>query len=109
MVCLGVGDDGLHGHDGLVDLGLQLSQLLDVQQAQDLSRLVQSGVWGRKVDFIAIGVSSTFSHPIQEQTHSPPVSKPRVCLSKVTGTPFRTKNVTVGQRETQKKERKNPI
>lgn len=45
VVCLGVGDDGLHGHDGLVDLGLQLSQLLDVQQAQDLSRLVQSRVW----------------------------------------------------------------
>lgn len=46
MVRLGVGDDGLDGHDGLVDLGLQLSQLLDVQQAQDLSRLVQGRVWG---------------------------------------------------------------
>lgn len=46
VVCLGVGDDGLHGHDGLIDLGLQLSQLLDVQQAQDLSRLIQSCVWG---------------------------------------------------------------
>lgn len=44
VVCLGVGDDGLHGHDGLVNLGLQLSKLLDVQQAQDLSRLIQSGV-----------------------------------------------------------------
>lgn len=44
VVCLGVGDDGLHSHDGLVDLGLQLSKLLDVQQAQDLSRLVQSGI-----------------------------------------------------------------
>lgn len=45
VVCLGVGDDGLNGHDGLVDLGLELSQLLDVQQAQDLSRLVQSRIW----------------------------------------------------------------
>lgn len=44
VVCLWVGDDGLHGHDGLVDLGLQLPQLLYVQQAQDLSRFVQSGV-----------------------------------------------------------------
>lgn len=48
VVGLGVGDDGLDGHDGLVDLGLQLPQLLDVQQAQDLSRLVQRGVWGQR-------------------------------------------------------------
>lgn len=45
VVCLGVGDDGLNGHDGLVDLGLELSQLLDVQQAQDLSCLIQSRIW----------------------------------------------------------------
>lgn len=51
VVCLGVGDDGLHGHNGLVDLGLQLSQLLDVQQTQDLSRFIQSGVWGAKFIF----------------------------------------------------------
>lgn len=44
MVCLGVGDDGLNGYDGLVDLGLELPQLLDVQQAEDLSRFVQGGV-----------------------------------------------------------------
>ncbi|KAG7239345.1 hypothetical protein INR49_029333 [Caranx melampygus] len=35
-------DDGLNGYDGLVDLGLQLSQLLNVQQAQDLSCFIQS-------------------------------------------------------------------
>lgn len=46
VVCLGVGDDGLNGYDGLVDLGLELPQLLDVQQAQDLGRFVQSRVWG---------------------------------------------------------------
>lgn len=40
-----VGYDGLNGNDGLVDLGLELPQLLDVQQAQDLSRFVQSGIW----------------------------------------------------------------
>lgn len=44
MVRFGVGDDGLNGHDGLVDLRLQLPQLLDVQQAQDLSRFVQGCV-----------------------------------------------------------------
>lgn len=44
VVCLGVGDDGLNGYDGLVDLGLELPQLLDVQQAQDLGRFVQSRV-----------------------------------------------------------------
>lgn len=51
VVRLGVGDDGLNGYDGLVDPGLQLAQLLDVQQPQDLSRFVQSGVcgWKKKV------------------------------------------------------------
>lgn len=44
VVCLGVGYDGLNGDDGLVDLGLELPQLLDVQQAQDLSRFVQSRI-----------------------------------------------------------------
>lgn len=44
VVRLGVGYDGLNGDDGLVDLRLQLPQLLDVQQAQDLRRFVQSGV-----------------------------------------------------------------
>lgn len=44
VVRLGVGYDGLDGYDGLVDLGLELPQLLDVQQAQDLGRLVQSGI-----------------------------------------------------------------
>lgn len=42
VVCLGVSYDGLNSHDGLVDLGLQLPQLLNVQQAQDLGRFVQS-------------------------------------------------------------------
>lgn len=40
VVCLGVGYDGLNSYDGLVDLGLKLPQLLNVQQAQDLSRFV---------------------------------------------------------------------
>lgn len=44
VVCLGVSDDGLNSHDGLVDLGLELPQLLDVQQTQDLGRFVQSRI-----------------------------------------------------------------
>lgn len=40
VVCLGVSDDGLNGDDGLVDLGLEVPQLLDVQQSEDLSRFV---------------------------------------------------------------------
>lgn len=46
VVCLRVGYDGLNGYDGLVDPGLQLPQLLDVQQAQDLGRFVQSCICG---------------------------------------------------------------
>lgn len=45
VVCLGVGYDGLNSYDGLVDLGLKLSQFFDVQQAQDLRRFVQSRIW----------------------------------------------------------------
>lgn len=45
VVCLGVGDDGLNGNDGLVDLCLELPQLLDVQQSEDLGCFVQSCIW----------------------------------------------------------------
>lgn len=44
VVGLWVGDDGLHSHDGLVDSCLELAQLLDVQEPEDTSRFVQSGV-----------------------------------------------------------------
>lgn len=44
VVCLGVCDDGLDSYDSLVDPGLQVSQLLNVKQTQDLSRLVQGSV-----------------------------------------------------------------
>lgn len=40
VVGLGVGDDGLNSDDGFIDLGLQLPQFLNVQQAQDLSCFV---------------------------------------------------------------------
>lgn len=63
VVCLGVGDDGLNGHDGLVDLGLELSQLLDVQQAQDLSRLIQSGIW-EEIRFRRPSQSNIFLVPL---------------------------------------------
>lgn len=46
-----------------------------------------------------------FSHLIQEQTHSPPVSKPRACLSKVTGTPCGTKKAGLNQTGTKKSPR----
>lgn len=45
VVCLGVGDDGLNGDDGLVDLCLELPQLLDVQQSEDLGCFIQSCIW----------------------------------------------------------------
>lgn len=63
VVCLGVGDDGLNGHDGLVDLGLEHSQLLDVQQAQDLSRLIQSGIW-EEIRFRRPSQSNIFLVPL---------------------------------------------
>lgn len=54
VVCLGVGYDGLNGYDGLVDLCLELPQLLDVQQAQDLGRFVQSGISSIKTQDVLV-------------------------------------------------------
>lgn len=92
MVCLGVGDDGLHGHDGLVDLGLQLPQLLDVQQAQDLRRLVQSGVCNATRRFYFYAPLTSGDASKNDQEISPPVSKPRMCFSKETGMPWGEEN-----------------
>lgn len=52
VVRLRVGNDGLNSYDGLVDLCLELPQLLHVQQAQDLSRFVQSGILSGVETFI---------------------------------------------------------
>lgn len=63
VVCLGVGYDGLNCYNGLVDLGLELPQLLDVQQAQDLSRFVQSGIW-KLIPNIKLSIFSYFALPV---------------------------------------------
>lgn len=48
VVSFGVSNDGLDSHDGFVDFGLQLPELLDVQQAQNLGSLVDNSIWGRE-------------------------------------------------------------
>lgn len=45
VISFWIGDNRLNGHDGLVDLRLQLAEFFYVQEPEDLSSFVEDGVW----------------------------------------------------------------
>lgn len=46
VVSFWIGNDGLNGYDGFVDLRLQLPELLYMQQAENLSSFIEDSIWG---------------------------------------------------------------